>query len=183
MGIRTTKIEDAGGDIKVINNSDIRTLINMTSELSLAICDVSIEYQESIERVESVIRNNLDKLRKCNKSIVNGPFYLGVQCLGSSGVVLRITAECNEMMKFQVQRDLNCAIKLLFDENKINIPFNQLVVHQPENSFLTASEQQKQEAQRLVNEHQEKGKTLQMMIQFLKFLTNCFFSSINRDFC
>lgn len=87
------------------------------------------------------------------------------------------------MMKFQVQRDLNRAIKLLFDENKIDIPFNQLVVHQPENSFSTASEQQKQEAQRLVNEHQEKGKTLQMMIQFLKFLTNCFFSSINRDFC
>ncbi len=160
MGIRTTKIEDAGGDIKVINNSDIRTLINMTSELSLAICDVSIEYQESLERVESIIRSNLDKLKKCNKAIVNGPFYLGVQNLGSSGVTLRITAECNEMMKFQVQRDLNRAIKLLFDENKINIPFNQLVVHQPETEFLAASQQQKKDAQKLVDEHQEKGKNI-----------------------
>ena len=26
IGIRTTQIEDAGGDIKVVNNSDIRTL-------------------------------------------------------------------------------------------------------------------------------------------------------------
>lgn len=160
MGIRTTKIEDAGGDIKVINNSDIRTLINMTSELSLAICDVAIEYQESLERVESIIRNNLDKLKKCNKAIVNGPFYLGVQTLGSSGVTLRITAECNEMMKFQVQRDLNRAIKLLFDENEINIPFNQLVVHQPETKFLSASEKQKKEAQKLIKDHQEKGKNI-----------------------
>ena len=48
MGIRTTKIVDAGGDIKIVNNSDIRTLINMTSELSLAICDIDIEYSINI---------------------------------------------------------------------------------------------------------------------------------------
>ena len=58
IGIRTTQIEDAGGDIKVVNNSDIRTLVNMTSQLSLAICEVDIEYGESLERVEVVIKNN-----------------------------------------------------------------------------------------------------------------------------
>ena len=55
MGIRTTKIEDAGGDVKVVNNSDIRTLINMTSKLSTAVCDVSIGYAEDIEKVEKVL--------------------------------------------------------------------------------------------------------------------------------
>lgn len=130
MGIRTTKIEDAGGDIKVINNSDIRTLINMTSKLSTAICDVSISYFDDIERVEKVLNENLKKIKEKYKSIVNGPTYVGVQSLSDSGVVLRIIAECNEMMRYQVQRDINREIKIIFDQNNITIPFPQIVIHE-----------------------------------------------------
>ena len=129
IGIRTTQIEDAGGDIKVVNNSDIRTLVNMTSQLSLAISEVDVEYGESLERVEVVIRDNLAAIADNIPDIVEGPYYMGVSKLGSSGVTLRFTAKCPEMQKFQVERDLNRQIKLLFDKYDINIPFTQVVVH------------------------------------------------------
>ena len=132
MGIRSTKIEDAGGDVKVINNSDIRTLINMTSKLSTAICDISISYSADIEKVEKVIANNLPAIKKRHKSIVNGPTYVGVQSLSDSAVILRVIAECNETMRYQVQRDINRELKLIFDKNRISIPFPQIVVHQAE---------------------------------------------------
>ncbi len=130
IGIRTTKLMDAGGDIKVINNSDIRTLINMTSELSLAICDVDIEYGESLERVEKVIQDNLETIRKKVPTIVDGPYYKGVALLGANGVTLRLVAQCPEDQKFQTQRDINRQIKLIFDDNDVKIPFSQVVVHQ-----------------------------------------------------
>ncbi len=130
IGIRTTKLQDAGGDIKVINNSDIRTLVNMTSELSLAVCDVDVEYGESLERVEKVIEESLPVIRAKLPSIVDGPYYKGVAALGASGVTLRFVAQCAEGDKFQTQRDLNRQIKLIFDANEINIPFTQVVVHQ-----------------------------------------------------
>ncbi len=130
IGIRTTKIKDAGGDIKVINNSDIRTLINMTRELSYAICDVDIEYGESLERVEKVIEKSLPIIKEKIPAIVNGPFYKGVAALGASGVTIRLAAECLESTKFQTQRDMNRQIKLIFDQNNINIPFAQIVLHQ-----------------------------------------------------
>lgn len=130
MGVRTTKIEDAGGDVKVINNSDIRTLINMTSKLSTAICDVSVGYNEDIKKVEEVLNINLPKIKEKYKSIVNGPTYLGVQSLADSGVVIRITAECNELVRYQVQRDINRELKIIFDENNITIPYPQIVIHQ-----------------------------------------------------
>ncbi len=130
IGIRTTKIKDAGGDIKVINNSDIRTLINMTGDLSIAISDVDIEYSESLERVEEVIANNLQVIKDKIPSIIDGPYYKGVASLGASGVKLRIIAKCKEDTKFQTQRDINRQIKLIFDENNINIPFTQIVVHE-----------------------------------------------------
>ena len=59
IGIRTTKIEDVGGNIKVINNADIKTLVNMTQALSVANCEMSIEYGESLERVEAILAEAL----------------------------------------------------------------------------------------------------------------------------
>lgn len=129
MGIRTTKIEDAGGDVKVINNSDIRTLINMTSKLSTAVCDISISYNEDIEKVEQVLSENLGKIKEKYKAIVNGPTYVGVQSLADSAVIIRVIAECNEMMRYQVQRDINREIKIIFEKNNIQIPYPQIVVH------------------------------------------------------
>ena len=114
----------------VVNNSDIRTLVNMTSQLSLAICEVDIEYGESLERVEVVIKNNLEAIKAAIPDISEGPYYMGVSALGASGVRLRFSAKCVESQKFQVERDLNRQIKLLFDRNDINIPFTQVVLHE-----------------------------------------------------
>ncbi len=131
IGVRTTQIEDVGGNIKVVNNSDIKTLVNMTSDLSLAVSEVSIEYGESLERVEAVLAANLGVIQKEIPDIVEGPFYKGVSELGDSGVTLKFVAKCHEGNKYQVERDLNRQIKLLFDANNINIPFNQVVVNTP----------------------------------------------------
>ena len=101
----------------------------MTSKLSTAVCDVSISYNEDIEKVERVLNENLGKIKDKYKSIVNGPTYVGVQSLSDSAVVIRIIAECNETMRYQVQRDINREIKIIFDQNNILIPYPQIVVH------------------------------------------------------
>ncbi|MDY0211068.1 MAG: hypothetical protein RBQ91_06680 [Acholeplasma sp.] len=50
--------------------------------------------------------------------------------MAESSVILRIYAKCEEEHKYSVRRQLNREMKLIFDENHIEIPFNQLVVHQ-----------------------------------------------------
>lgn len=40
-------------------------------------------------------------------------------------------------MKFQVRRDLNRSLKLLFDQNNITIPYPQLDVHQKSEQTVT----------------------------------------------
>lgn len=132
IGIRTTKFEDVNGDIKTINNSDIRSAINTSSHLSPAVCDISIGYDEDLKRVEKIILDNLPNIKKEIPEIQEGPYYKGVQSLADSSVVIRIYAKAEESKKYQVTRDLNRAMKILFDENKIGIPFPQIVVHQAE---------------------------------------------------
>ena len=132
IGIRTTKLMDAGGNVRIANNSSITSVINQTQQISLAACTVSIAYGEHLPRVEEVIARNLPLLAESIPAIVDGPFYKGVTALGASGVDLLFTANCREEDLYQVQRDLNRALKLLFDENKITIPLPQIVVNRPD---------------------------------------------------
>lgn len=130
IGVRTTQIIDWGGNIKVVNNSDLRTFVNMTAKLSVAVCEVQIEYDESLARVEKLIADNLPRIRENVPQIKCGPTYCGVSELGASGVSLMFIADCEEADKYKVQRALNREIKLLFDANHVNIPFQQVVVHE-----------------------------------------------------
>ena len=159
IGIRTTQIVDAGGNIKIVNNSDVRTVINMTNQLSVAICDIGIEYGESLERVESILKESLPAVKEAIPDIQEGPFYKGVAELGSSAVIIRFVAKCEEGAKYQVERDLNRQFKLLFDKNNINIPFTQVVVNQPV-EFENATGGQRHAAGQFVQEQKELSRGL-----------------------
>ena len=134
IGMRTTKLVDAGGNIKIVNNSEIKTIINQTQELSVAKAYVSVSYNARIEKIEAVIADNIARVKQKIPAIVEGPYYKGVSELGESGVSLLFIAKCKEDDIYQVQRDLNREIKIMFDDNDIEIPFNQLVVHMEEDN-------------------------------------------------
>lgn len=129
IGVRTTTFEEVGGDIMTMNNSDIRSAINTSKNLHPAVCDIPVTYGADLPKVEKIINSHLGELKDKIPDIVEGPFYKGVQTLSDSGVVLRIVARAEERHKYQVMRDLNKEMKLLFDKEGIEIPFNQLVVH------------------------------------------------------
>ncbi len=159
IGIRTTQIMDAGGNIKIINNSNLKEVINMTNQLSLAICDIGIEYGESLERVEAILKDNLPKIKEAIPDIKDGPYYKGVAELGDSAVIIRFVANCDENDKYQVERDMNRQFKLLFDRNNVNIPFPQVVVNKPV-VFEDATNKQKKDAHSFVEEQKELSKNI-----------------------
>lgn len=126
IGIRTTKLE-ALGNIKIINNSDIRGVLNQTVKPSTAKSLIDVEYGESLERVDQVIKQKLPEIKI--DGVIGEISYDGVSALGASGVTLQFTASCYEGDIFAVQRAMNKRLKIMLDENGIGIPFNQLVVH------------------------------------------------------
>lgn len=102
IGIRTTKIVDAGGNINIVNNSQITTVVNQTQQISQASVTVGVKYGESLPRVEIVIRDNLETIKEHIPAIIEGPYYKGVSALGASSVDLLFIAKCREEDIFQV---------------------------------------------------------------------------------
>ncbi len=159
IGIRTTKLIDAGGNIKIVSNSEIKSIINQTKELSLAKCTVGITYGDRIERVEAVIADNLEKIKAKIPAIVEGPYYKGVSELADSSVNLLFLAKCKEEDVYQVQRDLNREIKIMFDDNNIDIPFPQVTISKLEqNDNSTVSRKVEKKAESFNEEQKELSK-------------------------
>ena len=131
IGIRTTIIEDSGGNLKIVNNSDIRNVQNRSKNASVAACDLSISYDADIREVEKILATTLPMLHtKYSDLFLSAPRYVGVESLGESSVVLRIVVNVAEENYFLGYRTLNRELKLMCDRHGIEIPFNQLVVHQ-----------------------------------------------------
>ncbi len=49
-------------NIKIISNSDVTGVINMTRDYSYSWVDVGIEYGESLERVESILQDEFPQI-------------------------------------------------------------------------------------------------------------------------
>lgn len=154
IGIRTTKILDGSGNIKIISNSDVTGVVNMTREFSYSWIDVGIEYGESLERVESILEDEFPNIRKHIPNILDGPFYKGVVSLGDNSVNIRIMVLCAEGDRIQMERDLNREMKLIFDRHNISIPFPQVVINKPA-EFKEATTWEKLKSERFTKEQRE----------------------------
>ena len=130
ISVRTTTIEDAGGNHKIINNSEIRNFQNRSQKTSLAVSTVSVGYDADLRAVEAVIADALPAIFEENRAVfLDVPQYIGVEELGESGVVLKFIVSATEENVFAARRALNRALKLLFDEKGIDIPYPQLTVY------------------------------------------------------
>lgn len=133
IGIRTTQLMDAGGNIKIINNSDIRTLTNLSEVESYAVAIVGISYNAGIPAAEAAVNAKLAELPDMYPEVFKArPEYAGVESLSTSSVDLKVIAKVDESQLYKARRLLNRELKLCLDEAGIEIPFPQVVVHKGE---------------------------------------------------
>ena len=131
IGVRTTVIEDAGGNLKVVNNSDIRNFQNRSRKNSLAIVLVDVAYETDLRALDKLLKEEIGKLYEPNKDLfLAAPEYYGVEELGASGVQLKFAVSTKETNVFAAKRRLTREIRILFADHNVEIPFPQVVVHQ-----------------------------------------------------
>ena len=162
IGLKTTKIEDAGGNIKLVSNSSINSMVNLTNALSLAIVDISIPYEENLARTETLLVEHLKDMRKRIPAIVDGPYYKGVEDMADSAVILKVIAKVKEEDRFQVTRDMKRDIYIFLNDNAITVPYPQLTITQGPNPAdhpeWVNKENEEAKAQKTIAKQQEESK-------------------------
>jgi len=161
IGIRATKILDMAGNIKIINNSDIKNVVNLSRELSLAVVDCEFPYDVPVEFVEKILKDAFPEFKEKIPAIVDGPFYKGVSAYEASNVAVKIVAKCSEEDRYQVQRDLMREYRQLFLAHGIDLSFDQVVLNQASKTEIKVTKKIKEEAAQFVEEQKEVSEGLE----------------------
>ena len=131
IGIRTTCIEDAGGNIKIIINSAMTNILNRSNHNSRAVSVIGIPYETDLEALEANFPEMMKGIYERNKeTMLAEPVYLGVEELADSAVVLKFVVEVEDRNIFSAGRTLNRELFLGFRKAGVEVPFPQIDVHQ-----------------------------------------------------
>ena len=124
----------------ILTTYDNKTIVIPNSELSnSSITNYSTEptrlvewvfgigYDEDITLAKSVIEKEIFSDQRVKNQ--NEPF-IKISSLGDSSVNIKVRAEVNQIDYWDVLFEYTEKIKLAFDQNKINIPYPQMQIHQ-----------------------------------------------------
>ena len=131
ISVRTTTLTDLGGNKKIVNNSDMKNILNRSDNSSRAITEFPIPYETDLEELEKKIPALLSEIHAAHPDLMKAaPVYLGVDQLADSSVVLKFVVEVAESDIYSGARILNHDLFIGMRKLGVEVPFPQLDVHQ-----------------------------------------------------
>ena len=131
--VRQTIVRDYEGSKHFIPNGAIEVASNLSMDYSNLILNIDISYDADIERVKEVIDvvgRRLAEDSEYKKLIIETPAFLRIQDFGAHSVVVRVAGRLKPGTQWQIAGVMRLRLKEAFDKNGIEIPYQQLVVHQ-----------------------------------------------------
>ena len=134
IGIRTTCLTDPGDNVKIVNNSDMKNILNRSDKLSRSVSMISVPYGTDLEKLEGEIPGLMERIYERRTDVFKAPpRYLGVEALSNSSVDLKFVVNVDEKDIYSGARLLNRDLLLGFRELGVECPFPQVDVHMDKN--------------------------------------------------
>ncbi len=128
LGIRITRIRDFDGNVHIIPNGEIKIVTNMSKEFKSAVIEVAVSYEENIDKVLAVLRDEMEAAGKVISQLKETPVVLGVTSFGDSTVSVRIIAKCDILENWAVERELRRLIKNRFETEGFKYPYKKMII-------------------------------------------------------
>ena len=128
IGIRTTKIRYYA-DTKIVNNSQIRDIINSDGEVAKMTVKFLIPYSIKLEDFEKILQKELPAMAKNVPWFVKPPKYQCVQSFESNGLLLRIALYTIPWRRTKAHREFMRQLKLMFERYNIESPYDRIIAY------------------------------------------------------
>lgn len=132
IGLKSTRIVNWKGELKIFSNREINEVVNFSKRDSTAIVHFKIRYNEDLNRIYELCHLAFKNIQDEFPQIIFGPQIVGVVALEDNGVVIRITAKTRSEEHYAVERGINRRLHEMFIAHKIPIAIKQLLIKQEE---------------------------------------------------
>lgn len=133
ISMRMTTLRDLDGIVHHVPHGEIKKVSNLSKEFARVNLNIGISYSSNLEQVISVVNKIGKELAEdpaWKEYILKPPLFLRVDDFGDSAIVIKILGETKPLKQWDVTGELRKRIKIAFDQEGIEIPFPQRVVHQ-----------------------------------------------------
>lgn len=131
---RITVLRDLDGNVHYFPNGSIETATNMSMEFAKINMDIGVSYSSDIDKVKTVVNQvgeDLSNDEEWSSYIIKAPYFARVKDFADSAILIKIFGKVQPAKQWAVEGELRKRLKKAFDKNDIEIPFHQVVVHQP----------------------------------------------------
>lgn len=111
IGLRTTRLLSATGEVFIIPNGLITNVTNYSLANALAVVDVPVKMERSLESTLALIGEALKGIEERNPDVLAYPNVLGIQSMSTAEYVIRIAAHCSPNTKDAAERQIHNEIK------------------------------------------------------------------------
>ncbi len=123
LGFKSTVLQNWVGDIFVIGNGKINSLINFSQANSVALVKVRVEEGTDFVKLQNVVESTLADVLSKYDYFVEAPIYKGVSSISSSGIQVLITAQTEPMRHFEAERVIRQSLIDIFESENIKFSY------------------------------------------------------------
>lgn len=104
IGLRSTRLVSMNGETHILPNGMITSVTNFSLSNALAMVDLPVKNERSLEDTVGLIKQALTGVQEENPNLMAVPDVLGIQSLSTSEYVIRIVAQCLPNTRAEVER-------------------------------------------------------------------------------
>jgi len=131
--LRKTTLRDLDGTVHHIPHGEIKRASNLSKNFARVNLNIGIGYNSNLEHVISVVNsvgNELASDRNWKDLIILAPQFLRVEDFGDSAIIIKILGDTEPLRQWEVTGELRKRLIIAFNNEGIEIPFPQRVIHQ-----------------------------------------------------
>ena len=132
LNLRMTILRDVEGRVHYVPNGTIDVVTNLTKEYSCYVFDIGVAYKENIDQVIALIEKVGRSLREDDEfggDIIDDLEVFGLDKFADSALIVKARVKTKPIKQWRVAREFNRRLKIMFDENNIEIPFPHLTMY------------------------------------------------------
>jgi len=133
ISFRMTTLRDLDGTVHHIPHGEIKKVANLSKDFARVNLNIGVSYNSKLDHVIQIVNevgNELSQDAQWKEFIIKPPQFLRVDDFADSSIVIKILGETQPLKQWEVTGELRKRIKIAFDNEGIEIPFPQRVIHQ-----------------------------------------------------
>lgn len=124
IGMKTTKIETADGQLMIIANGSIGRVVNYSRAAQRGSVEVGIAYEEDIDHAMEVMQEACARVaERYQEDLEEDPNVVGVVALADSAVTVRATFTAWNWKQLVIERELRKEIKDTLEQAQVEIAY------------------------------------------------------------